>query len=224
MVKNSKQPARLALVLAAERLFAVQGFASVSLRQVQEAAGVRNTSAVHYHFGSRDELVRAVFDHRFAAVNPHRIEIMRQLERDGRLDDTRALVGAMIYPLAPELEPRPEGNHYLRFLDRFLRDHPIITRRDATPLTEGWQWMERELRRTLEPFGKTMVTLRVNLARLQTFAGLASIEADLVAGAVRPRQRTLMVEVLIDAVVAALTGPVAPTTAQALKSTGRRKA
>ncbi|MDJ0725288.1 MAG: TetR/AcrR family transcriptional regulator [Prochloraceae cyanobacterium] len=43
----------------AEELFAEQGFAGTSLRQVIKQAGV-NLSAVHYHFGSKEELFRAV--------------------------------------------------------------------------------------------------------------------------------------------------------------------
>ncbi|MDY6783989.1 MAG: TetR/AcrR family transcriptional regulator [Cyanobacteriota bacterium] len=44
---------------AAEWLFAEQGFAGTSLRGVIREAGV-NLAAVHYHFGSKEELFRAV--------------------------------------------------------------------------------------------------------------------------------------------------------------------
>ena len=53
--------AALALILAAERLIAEHGSAIVSLRQITEAAGVSNTSAINYHFGSREALLLAVF-------------------------------------------------------------------------------------------------------------------------------------------------------------------
>nr|WP_189954437.1 helix-turn-helix domain-containing protein [Streptomyces alanosinicus] len=44
----------------AERLFAEHGLCAVSNRQIGEAAGQRNVTAVSYHFGSRTELVRAI--------------------------------------------------------------------------------------------------------------------------------------------------------------------
>ncbi len=48
----------------AERLFAQHGIDGVSIRQILQAAGVANNSAVQYHFESKAGLVRAIFDHR----------------------------------------------------------------------------------------------------------------------------------------------------------------
>lgn len=50
---------RALLVETAERLFAEQGVDAVSVRAVNAAAGV-GAASVHYHFGSKDELLRAV--------------------------------------------------------------------------------------------------------------------------------------------------------------------
>ena len=60
---------------AAESLFARQGFSSTSLRSVIAEAGV-NLAAVHYHFGPREELIRAVFARRFDPINRKRIELL----------------------------------------------------------------------------------------------------------------------------------------------------
>ena len=43
----------------AERLIGEQGYAATSLRQIIAEAGV-NLAAVHYHFGSKEELLDAV--------------------------------------------------------------------------------------------------------------------------------------------------------------------
>ena len=48
---------------AAEHLFAEQGFAATSLRQLTARASV-NLAAVNYHFGSKDELAKAVLQRR----------------------------------------------------------------------------------------------------------------------------------------------------------------
>ena len=48
---------------AAERLFADEGFAATSLRQITAEAGV-NLAAVNYHFGSKESLLTAVFERR----------------------------------------------------------------------------------------------------------------------------------------------------------------
>lgn len=46
---------------AAEVLFAERGFAETSLRTITSTAGV-NLAAVNYHFGSKKELIQAVFE------------------------------------------------------------------------------------------------------------------------------------------------------------------
>jgi DNA-binding transcriptional regulator YbjK len=52
------------IVLNAKRLFAERGFSGTTFRNVISAADV-NLVAVHYHFGSKEELFRAVVE-RFA--------------------------------------------------------------------------------------------------------------------------------------------------------------
>ncbi|MAF83215.1 MAG: TetR family transcriptional regulator, partial [Chromatiales bacterium] len=74
---KSKQTAsssgtREALLLAGERLIAENGIDAVSLRQINTAAGQRNSSAAHYHFGSKEALVRAIFEYRMERVNSNR--------------------------------------------------------------------------------------------------------------------------------------------------------
>ncbi|MFF9904658.1 TetR family transcriptional regulator [Streptomyces olivaceus] len=60
---------RAAILAAAERLYAEQGLAAVSNRSVSEAAGQGNIAAVHYHFGTRLDLVRAVMARHGEAVD-----------------------------------------------------------------------------------------------------------------------------------------------------------
>ena len=64
---------------AAERLFVERGFAGSSLRAVTGEAGV-NLAAVNYHFGSKEELLRAVFRRRFGPMNQLRLEALDTLE------------------------------------------------------------------------------------------------------------------------------------------------
>jgi AcrR family transcriptional regulator len=71
-------PARDKLMRAAERLYAELGFAKVSVRQIGEAAGQRNKSAVQYHFTSRDELIKAILARHAAAIEKHRIAMVAE--------------------------------------------------------------------------------------------------------------------------------------------------
>ena len=56
-----REHTRQQLILAAEKLFAESGIDSVSLRQINLEAGQKNSSAAHYHFGSKDALILSIY-------------------------------------------------------------------------------------------------------------------------------------------------------------------
>ena len=66
---------------AAESLFAEHGLEAVPLRGIIAEAGV-NSAAIHYHFGSKEALVRAVFRRRFDPINRARIDLLNQAEQN----------------------------------------------------------------------------------------------------------------------------------------------
>jgi AcrR family transcriptional regulator len=68
---------------AAETLFMEQGFSATSLRHITARARV-NLAAVNYHFGSKEELVKAVFSRRLGPLNRERIAALEALERASR--------------------------------------------------------------------------------------------------------------------------------------------
>jgi AcrR family transcriptional regulator len=98
------------LVRTAERLFAEHGLGGVSLRQISAAAGNGNNSAVHYHFGSKESLVQAIFEYRLPALNERRQELLD--ERDPH--DLRGWIECFVLPIM-ELAERPDS-HYVTFL------------------------------------------------------------------------------------------------------------
>ena len=61
---------RSRLLATAIELFARQGLDAVSLRAINTAAGARNASAAHYHFGSKLGLVEAIFEQVDAQIDP----------------------------------------------------------------------------------------------------------------------------------------------------------
>lgn len=66
---------RLAILEAAQQVFAERGFAGASLRDLAEAAGVTR-SLIHHHFGSKEGLWLAVVDHLFADYGKRQGEIL----------------------------------------------------------------------------------------------------------------------------------------------------
>ena len=53
------------LIRAAERLFGERGVEGVTIRELLEAAGQANKSAVHHYFGSKEELWIATLEYLF---------------------------------------------------------------------------------------------------------------------------------------------------------------
>lgn len=80
----------------AERLFAEQGVELVPLRQIMLEAGQRNRSALHYHFGSREELVSRLLNLRLREINTVRNRYLDEVEAAGLGGDVRAVVEATI--------------------------------------------------------------------------------------------------------------------------------
>ena len=111
--------------MAAERLFAERGIEGVSLREINLAAKQRNTSAAHYHFGSKDALVDAIFEYRRSEIGRRRDEMLDALQAERRTGALRALVAALVMPLAPEIQGGEESGHYLEFLAHLFLTSPV---------------------------------------------------------------------------------------------------
>jgi AcrR family transcriptional regulator len=105
----------LQLLLAAERLFAEHGLAGVSLRQISIEAGSSNNSAIRYHFGSKDDLLRAIFAYRLGDLMQRRA----LLRARANPADLRAQLEAHILPLI-ELAESPDSS-YVSFIEQLQR-------------------------------------------------------------------------------------------------------
>jgi AcrR family transcriptional regulator len=84
------------LIDAAALLFAERGIDNVSIAEIVRTAGQRNVSAVHYHFGSRDEILRAVLARHVPAIAARRRQL---LERARALSDARSAAEAIVRPV-----------------------------------------------------------------------------------------------------------------------------
>jgi len=83
---------------AAEELFAEHGVEATSIRSVISLAEV-NLAAIHYHFGSKEELLRAVVARRIDPLNEERIRMLDEYERGGEFtleQVLEAFVGPMM--------------------------------------------------------------------------------------------------------------------------------
>ena len=122
---NDRSGAREQLIAAAEKLFAEAGIDAVSLRQINVAAGQKNSSAAHYHFGSKDALILAIYGSRMAKVNIRREAAIDALEQADDLLDIRKLVKTIIQPIVDEIDADLSGRHYIAFMAQAM-GHPQL--------------------------------------------------------------------------------------------------
>src|SRR5689334_14589066 len=105
---------------AAERLIGEQGFAGTSLRQIIAEAGV-NLAAVHYHFGSKEELLHALVQRKVGPVNEKRLELL-----DRQVAAARGKPVPVVKVLRAFLEPMGEqaGAHpqFVRVMGRIVSE------------------------------------------------------------------------------------------------------
>lgn len=113
----SGEATRTRLIESAERLFAERGYDAVSLNDIRQAAGQHNASAISYHFGSKADLLQAVFEYRLPSINADRNAVVATLYRDQETPSTRAVLWATVQPLANTLG---EGNRYVGVLDQLM--------------------------------------------------------------------------------------------------------
>lgn len=84
----------------------------MTTREILDAAGQRNVSAIGYHFGSREGLLLEILSRRGAVVDEGRAAALAALGADPHL---AGLVGCLVRPYA-EMLHRPPGRSYVRIV------------------------------------------------------------------------------------------------------------
>jgi AcrR family transcriptional regulator len=109
------------LLDAAESLFADQGIQAASLRSITKEAGA-NLAAVHYHFGSKEALVRAVFVRRLAPIKEERRKLLEAIDLADD-DAVEQVVSAFLSPVLRLLQEKSEGvRNFARLMGRAISE------------------------------------------------------------------------------------------------------
>ncbi|MDH6629700.1 AcrR family transcriptional regulator [Streptomyces sp. LBL] len=112
------------ILTAAERLFAERGVYTVSNRQVSEAAGQGNNTAVGYHFGTKTDLVRAIIRKHAERIEEIRTRLLAAV---GDSTDVRDWVDCLVRPVPEHLAALGSPTWYARFCAQVMTD-PALRR------------------------------------------------------------------------------------------------
>ena len=117
--EDTNEAATKAAVFAtAERLFALHGFQSVSVRDITSEAGV-NLASVNYHFGSKDALLFEIFRRRTAELNRERARMLHEAStrHDGK-PPVRDILEALFAPPLRWASPENDRRISVQFIIR----------------------------------------------------------------------------------------------------------
>jgi hypothetical protein len=86
----------------------------VSLREIRLAAGVRNNSALQFHFGDRDGLLLAFSHRHLPRIEAIQKQLYARLVAEGRHTDMAALVEVLVRPNAEYLRRGPSERAWIK--------------------------------------------------------------------------------------------------------------
>ncbi|MDT0266013.1 TetR family transcriptional regulator [Streptomyces sp. DSM 44915] len=165
---------RDAILTAAERLFAERGVVAVSSRQISEAAGQGNNTAVGYHFGGKAGLVRAIVRRHADGMDALRAGMLAGL---GDSTDVREWCDCLVRPSTEYLATLGGQSWYARFAAQVMTD-PVL-REDVLDEALGRPTLRRAiegLNRCLPALPPQVRLLRVEMARTLLVHSLAERE------------------------------------------------
>src|SRR5258706_16032399 len=131
---------RARILDVAEELFSEQGFDRVSIRDITNKARV-NLAAINYHFGSKEDLIAAIFEREFVPVNEARLAALGAVQsgkKDPRLED---ILEAFIRPTVRCGIGKPKGGQaFSKLFGRCLSEPSpeieALLKRQFEPLVE----------------------------------------------------------------------------------------
>lgn len=144
----------------AERLFGEKGYAATSLRQIIAEAGV-NLAAIHYHFGSKDDLLDQLVMRKVGPVNEERLALLDRFESEAGAEPLPVdrILQAFLGPPLLRINKHPS---FVKLMGRMYGEGmmPTLVERHFQPVVTRFF---AAFRRALPALGPTELALRLQL-------------------------------------------------------------
>ena len=161
---KQRRDTRSRILDVAEELFGELGLDRVSIRDITRKAKV-NLAAINYHFGSKEDLIAAVFERRVVPVNEARLAALDAVEKSAgkRIPKLEAILEAFIRPaLQSSLKASKGGTAFSKLFGRYLSEPSpeveVLLKRQFEPLVER---MDGALRRALPHLSRSDIYWRM---------------------------------------------------------------
>jgi AcrR family transcriptional regulator len=207
---------------AAQLLFAQRGVDGVTVQEIVNAAGQRNNAALHYHFGSKEELIRQMVVDGAAVLDRRRREMLDEMKARGGPTNIRDVMLVLMMPVI-ELGEDDRWRGYIRFTSNLQASDPATLRaalnnRWNTGYVDCFEYLKKML-----PLPAAVVEQRLSIFMIYANAILSAHEAAQEKRHARSSRlwgQPFTIENILDTLEAALTCPPSEQTQVKLLETG----
>ena len=205
--RAASEETRNQIKAAAQMLFARRGVDAVTVQEIVDAAGQRNNAALHYHFGSMEELIRQMVVDGAAVLDRRRREMLGEIEARGGPKSIREVMLVLMLPVI-ELAEDERWRGYIRFTSNLQASNPRALRDAlANRWNSGYVACFNYLKQML-PLPPAIIEQRLSMFAIYANSILSAHEAALESRNTRSSRlwdQPFTIENMIDMMEAAIT-------------------
>ena len=217
--RAASEETRNQIKAAAQMLFARHGIDAVTVQQIVDAAGQRNNAALHYHFGSKEELIRQMVVDGAAVLDKRRREMLDAIEARGGPKSIREVMLVLMMPVI-ELAGDERWRGYIRFTSNLQASNPRALRAALNnQWNSGYIACFNHLKRMLPP-PPAIIEQRLSMFAIYANSILSAHEAALESRNTKRSRlwgQPFTIENMIDTLEAAVTCPPSKSTLAGLR-------
>ena len=212
--RATSEETRNQIKAAAQMLFARHGVDAVTVQQIVDAAGQRNNAALHYHFGSKEELISQMVVDGAIVLDNRRREMLDEIEARGGPKSIREVMLVLIIPVI-ELGGDERWRGYIRFTSNLQASDPKALRAALNHRwNSGYVTCFNYLKQML-PLPATIIEQRLSMFAIYANSILSAHEAALESRNTKNSRlwgQSFTLENMLDTLEAAITCPPSKST------------
>jgi AcrR family transcriptional regulator len=219
--RASSEDTRNQIKAAAQMLFARHGVDAVTVQEIVDAAGQRNNAALHYHFGSKEELIRQMVVDGAAVLDERRRGMLEDIEARGGPRSIREVLLVLVMPVI-ELGEDERWRGYIRFTSNLQASDPNALRAALNNRwNTGYVACFNHLK-TMLPLPAGVIEQRLSIFSIYANSILSAHEAALETRNTKSSRlwgQRFTIENILDTLEATITCPMSEPTQAKLRET-----
>jgi len=219
--RASSEDTRNQIKAAAQMLFARHGVDAVTVQEIVDAAGQRNNAALHYHFGTKEELIRQMVVDGAAVLDERRRGMLEDIEARGGPRSIREVLLVLVMPVI-ELGEDERWRGYIRFTSNLQASDPNALRAALNNRwNTGYVACFNHLK-TMLPLPAGVIEQRLSIFSIYANSILSAHEAALETRNTKSSRlwgQRFTIENILDTLEATITCPMSEPTQAKLRET-----